>query len=227
MGGRRAHPDGATNTTSGTSGANTGITGRAGPGGTRQEDGPAGACDHIETCRSCTHHKPSPSASLTAPMSPLWLPHGCQPHRHITPLWKVCRDFLLAAGNVLTTQLLACSLASPGSPWLLCIKTFLYVVLTQCSSCLFITGVGNTRAQPKSPLPDMGWRCPYMRRSRATLGGVPCAPRLLPAGGEETQSRMLAEKPSKPRSISSPVTGVAMAGHHQPLPSVRRGVEAQ
>lgn len=30
-----------------------------GPGGARLEDGPAGACDHIKTCRPCTHHKPA------------------------------------------------------------------------------------------------------------------------------------------------------------------------
>lgn len=98
-----------------------------------------------------------PSAPLTAPMNPLWLPHGCQPHRLITSLWKVCRDFLLVAGNVLTTQLLACSLASPGSSWLPCIKTFLRGATATLLVPVHYRG-GKRKSPAQKSSASHGWR---------------------------------------------------------------------
>ena len=67
---------------------------------------------------------PAANGAAQHPSEPLKAP--LQPHTLFTSLWKVCRDFLLAAATVLTALLLTCSLASPGSSWLLCIKTFLH-----------------------------------------------------------------------------------------------------
>lgn len=151
---------------------------------------------------------PAANGAAQHPSEPLKAP--LQPHTLFTSLWKVCRDFLLAAATVLTALLLTCSLASPGSSWLLCIKTFLH----RTTAVLLVLVPGRKTQKHSQRVFCRPWQLPC-RAARdggvprgcrgATLRGVPHPPLLLPA---ETQSRRLSAQSSMHKSISSPVTWV-------------------
>lgn len=107
---------------------------------------------------------PAANGAAQHPSEPLKAP--LQPHTLFTSLWKVCRDFLLAAATVLTAQLLTCSLASPGSSWLLCIKTFLHR-----TTAVFLVLVPGRKTQKHSQR-VLCW--PWQLPCRAARdGGVP------------------------------------------------------